>query len=72
MPIPMSSAEIAEDLTDRIEAGQYPPGEQLPTYHALSGMYGVSYGTIARVITLLRERGIVKGVPGRGVFVPET
>lgn len=71
MPIPLSSDQIAEDLTDRIARGQYRPGEQLPTYHALSQLYSVSYGTIARVIVLLRERGVVIGVPGRGVFVPE-
>lgn len=71
MPIPMSSAQIAEDLTDRIERGQYKPGEQLPTYHTLSQLYGVSYATIARVVTLLRERGVVVGVPGRGTYVPE-
>lgn len=71
MPIPMSSDRIAEDLTDRIERGEYQPGAQLPTYHTLSKLYGVSYGTIARVIVLLRERGVVIGVPGRGVFVPE-
>lgn len=71
MPIPMSSEQIAEDLTDRIERGQYKPGTQLPTYHALSKLYSVSYATIARVMVLLRDRGTVIGVPGHGVFVPE-
>ncbi|HZN76047.1 MAG TPA: winged helix-turn-helix domain-containing protein [Micromonosporaceae bacterium] len=71
MPIPMSSDQIAEDLTDRIERGQYKPGSQMPTYMSLASAYGVSYGTIARVMTLLRERGVVIGVPGRGTFVPE-
>lgn len=69
--IPMTSAQIAEDLTARIEAGEYEPGTQLPTYHTLSQLYSVSYATIARVIVLLRDRGVVIGIPGRGVFVPE-
>lgn len=71
MPIPMSYDQIVEDLTDRIERGEYRPGQQLPTYHSLSQMYSVSYATIARVILLMRERGIVIGVPGHGVFVPD-
>lgn len=71
MPIPMSSDQIAEDLTDRIARGEYPPGTQMPTYRRLMDLYNVSYGTVARVITLLRERGVVVGVPGRGTFVAE-
>jgi len=71
MPIPMTSHEIAQDLTDRISSGEYPPGQQLPTYRALMRLYNVGYTTIATVIQLLRDRGVVVGVPGRGVFVPE-
>lgn len=69
--IPMSSDQIARDLTDRIALGEYPPGTQLPTYAALAGMYDVSPATIAIVIRILRERGVVVGVQGRGTFVPE-
>lgn len=71
MPIPMSAAMIADDLAERIAAGEYPPGSQLPTYRALSRLYGVGYTTISVVVLMLKERGVVVGVPGRGVFVPE-
>ena len=68
--IPMSSAQIARDLTDRIRAGEYgEPGSQLPTYAALAGLYSVSESTIAKTILLLRERGVVVGVAGRGTYV---
>lgn len=67
----MSMEQIAGDLTDRIRRGEYKPGEQLPTYDALAALYNVSAGTIARVMIVLRERGIVVGVPGRGTFVPD-
>lgn len=70
-PIPMSSDEIVNDLIERIRLGQYPPGTQLPTYASLSGQYNVSVATIAIVIRILRERGAVIGVRGRGTFVPE-
>ena len=67
----MSREAIAADLADRITRGEYPPGSQLPPYRVLKDLYDVSETTIANVMTLLRERGVVIGVPGRGVFVPE-
>ncbi len=61
---------IVDDLTARIAAGEYgSAGAQLPTYHALARLYSVGFGTIARVILVLRERGVVIGIPGRGTFV---
>jgi DNA-binding GntR family transcriptional regulator len=71
MPIPMSAAQIADDLTDRIKRREYAPGEQLPTYRELMGLYNVGYTTVATVILMLRERGVVVTVPGRGTFVPD-
>lgn len=68
----MSSDQIAADLTERIRLGEYPPGTQLPTYASLAGLYNVSPATIAIVMRLLRERGVVVGVRGRGTYVPET
>ncbi len=70
--IPMSSDQIVDDLTARIRGGEYPPGTQLPTYAALAGLYDVSPATIAIVMRILRERGVVVGVRGRGTFVPES
>lgn len=71
MPLPMSYLKIAEDLSARIKSGEYGPGEQLPTYNELADLYSVSFSTITRVIGVLRDRGVVIGLPGRGVFVPE-
>jgi GntR family transcriptional regulator len=67
----MSAEQIAADLTDRIRRREYKPGAQLPTYDSLAALYNVSTGTIARVMIVLRTRGTVIGVPGRGVFVPD-
>lgn len=68
--LPMSSAQITEDLAARIGAGEYGPANtQLPTYTELARLYNVSFTTIARVILVLRDRGVVTGVPGRGTFV---
>lgn len=68
----MSAEQIARDLAERIAEGEYgDPGSQLPTYAALSTLYSVSESTITKVIGLLRERGVVVGVPGRGTFVAD-
>jgi GntR family transcriptional regulator len=73
LPIPMSYTQIAEDLEERIrsrkEPRQYPPGSKLPSYRELGELYSVSFTTVANVIRILRERGLVVGSPGRGVFV---
>lgn len=65
----MSSEQIVEDLAQRIRLGEYPPGSQLPTYSSLATLYDVSPATIAIVIRILKERGVVVGVQGRGTYV---
>jgi DNA-binding GntR family transcriptional regulator len=68
----MSADQIVEDLADRIARGEYPPGTQLPSYRQLSNLYDVSFATIATVIVRLKDRSLVVGVRGRGVFVAES
>lgn len=70
--IPMSSDQIVSDLAERIRLGEYEPGSQLPTYATLAVLYDVSPATIAIVIRILRDRGLVIGVRGRGTYVPES
>lgn len=71
MPIPMTAEQIADDLAARIKSGEYKPGTQLPPYRVLSELYNVGNTTVAKVMTILRARGVVIGVQGRGVYVPE-
>jgi len=60
---------IADDLADRIKHGEYPPDQQIPSYTQLAALYGVSVATAQRAVALLRDRGLVVGVAGIGVFV---
>ena len=71
MPKFKSFRAIAEDLEQRIRSGEYPPGGRFPSYAEIAAMYSVSKSTAYRVSTLLVERGLVDGVPGRGTFVAE-
>ncbi|WP_262281695.1 winged helix-turn-helix domain-containing protein [Micromonospora sp. MA102] len=70
-PIPLSYTDIAGDIAERIKSGEYEPGAKLPSYSQLADLYSVSFSTAARAIALLRDRGIVVGAPGRGVFVAD-
>ena len=67
----MSADEIADDLADRIRAGEYALGSRLPTYRELMDLYDVKYTTIYNVIVRLRSVGLVVGAQGRGVYVAD-
>lgn len=71
MPIPMSSRQIADDLTARIRSGEYPPGSKLPSLRELADLYSVSVSTIQRALELTRDRGLTVGRAGAGVYVVE-
>jgi GntR family transcriptional regulator len=66
---PPTYRELAEDLHQRIETGEYATDEQIPSYRRLAELYGVSVSTVQRALSLLRDRGVVVGQPGRGVYV---
>ncbi|MFD8440187.1 GntR family transcriptional regulator [Streptomyces microflavus] len=54
-----SSGDIASELRHLIDAGDYPPGSQLPTNAALMGTHGVSKATITKAISELVDQGLV-------------
>ncbi|MFD3728793.1 GntR family transcriptional regulator [Streptomyces sp. NPDC058671] len=60
---------IAEQLRERIGSGDLRPGDLLPSIKALAGEFGVSTATADRAMRLLRDEGIVKGIPGVGTEV---
>lgn len=61
--------DIADDLAERINRGEYPPGTWLPTYTALARMYSVSTATVQRALLVLRTQGVVIGYQGKGSYV---
>ncbi|MEM9448447.1 MAG: GntR family transcriptional regulator [Cyanobacteria bacterium P01_E01_bin.6] len=62
---------ISEQLKDHIEAGQYEPGEKLPSEFDLGGAFGVSRTTIRRAIANLMKQGLVTTQQGKGSFVSD-
>ena len=61
--------QVASDLRQKISAGQYSPGDQLPSERELTETYEVSRPTVRDAINMLRSEGLVTSEHGRGVFV---
>jgi DNA-binding GntR family transcriptional regulator len=61
--------QVADALADRIREGKLLPNRPLPSEHRIMQEFEVSRGTVRHAVALLRERGLVVTVPGRGTFV---
>jgi GntR family transcriptional regulator len=62
---------IAADITEQIKSGELAPGAKLPSTREIAGSYSVSMGTAYRALSLLHERDLIIGHPGRGTFVAD-
>jgi DNA-binding GntR family transcriptional regulator len=60
--------QVAADIQADIDAGRIRPDARLPNETELARQYGVSRVTVRRAIALLRERGKVVTVHGRGTY----
>ena len=60
---------VAEDIAARIGSGELKPGARLRSERDLAEHYEVSYGTVRRAMEVLRERGLITTIHGRGTFV---
>jgi DNA-binding GntR family transcriptional regulator len=61
--------QVAEHIEARIAAGELALGARLPAERDLAAEYGVAYDTIRRATALLRDRGLIITIVGRGTFV---
>lgn len=62
---------IASELADAIGRGAYPPGERLPSEHALAEQFGVNRHTIRRSLASLSNQGLVRVTQGSGTYVED-
>ncbi|WP_052466063.1 GntR family transcriptional regulator [Mobilicoccus massiliensis] len=65
------ATRVAEDLRSEIAAGEYAPGDRLPTEHALSARFQVSRPTVRTALQELEGLGLVRTRHGVGTFVVE-
>lgn len=64
--------EIADDLAERIRAGEWEPGEQLPGQRRYAERRHVSEQTVTRAFEILKRQGLIRTERYRGSFVAET
>lgn len=61
--------QLADLLREQITSGDLPPRTPLPSAKTLSQRHGIAMGTVNRAFDVLREEGLVRTIPGRGVWV---
>ncbi|WP_236793894.1 winged helix-turn-helix domain-containing protein [Amycolatopsis sp. GM8] len=61
--------QMADLIEARIRAGELRPNEPLFAENKLANEYGVSLGTSRHAVRILRERGLVRTIPSKGVYV---
>jgi DNA-binding GntR family transcriptional regulator len=62
-----SYVQVADDVARRIDAGEITL--KLPSERALAEEYQVAYTTVRHAMQILRERGLIVTIHGRGTFV---
>ncbi|MFE3025880.1 GntR family transcriptional regulator [Nocardia tengchongensis] len=60
---------IATDLREKIAAGVFAVGDQLPTKAELMSQYSVALNTVDRALEVLRDLGLIESHQGVGTFV---
>jgi GntR family transcriptional regulator len=68
---PAAYRRIADAIAAAIRSGDLAPGDRLPSTSELAKQHGVSTSTAYRAMSLLHDRDLVVGEPGRAVFVAE-
>ncbi len=61
--------QLADDITARISAGEWKPGNRLPNESDFARLYGTSQGTMRSTLNYLEGKGIVARRAGQGTFV---
>lgn len=61
--------QVADLIEGRIKAGQLKRLNPIPSEKHLMDELGVSRGTVRHAVAVLRERGLVFTVQGRGTYV---
>ncbi len=64
-------ARAEQELRARIAAGEWKPGEALPTEAALSGQLGISQGTLRRALGVLEAQRLIERRQGIGTYVTQ-
>jgi GntR family transcriptional regulator len=61
--------QVADDIAARIDRGGFVRGSRLPAEAEPAVEYGVAKMTVRRALDVLRQRGIIRTLHGRGSVV---
>ncbi len=61
--------QVGEILKARIESGELPREERIPSESELVREFEIGRTTARRAVAWLRETGLVETLPGRGTYV---
>ncbi|MGG2397783.1 GntR family transcriptional regulator [Pseudomonas sp. SH1-B] len=60
---------LRDEMLEKIAAGEWLPGEAIPTEAELTRQYGVAVGTVRKAVETLVAEGLLLRAQGRGTFV---
>lgn len=64
-------ARAEQELRARIAAGEWKPGEALPTENVLAAQLGISQGTLRRALGVLEAQRLIERRQGIGTYVTQ-
>lgn len=67
----LAYVRVATDIEVKIASGELTPGTRLRAERELATHYGVAYGTVRAAMKMLRKKGLIITVHGRGTFVDD-
>jgi DNA-binding LacI/PurR family transcriptional regulator/DNA-binding transcriptional regulator YhcF (GntR family) len=68
LPLP-KYYQIGESIKEKIAAGQYRPGDKIPTCRELSGYFNTTLVTVSNAMRQLENDGYISKIQGKGMFV---
>lgn len=61
--------QVADIIAQKIESGEYAPGQRLPSADDLAELHEIAPNTAIKALKLLRDRGLAEMSHGRGTYV---
>ena len=61
--------QLADQILSLIAAKRLVPGDRLPSQRKIAGMANVNLTTVTRAFSILHERGVIDGKPGKGTVI---
>ncbi|MGH3340870.1 MAG: GntR family transcriptional regulator, partial [Propionibacteriaceae bacterium] len=67
-----ASHQIAAQIRDKIKSGELAAGDRVPSTREIMRRWGVAMATASKVLSILKEEGLVRTRPGAGTVVART